>query len=208
VAFVGIARSAGAALAPGVPVATVGAGLRFWAGPMRDDRVYWYATVRDSDGIGPDADEARRRLLDLFGSWHAPIGDLLASTGSDEIVRAPVVDRAPVDRWGEGRVTLLGDAVHPCTPDLGQGACQALESAVVLAESLASDADAVQALRRYEARRIRRTARVTQLSWVTAMQSAVDQPIACAVRDLGVRTLLGRVARPELAWLLAATGRA
>jgi hypothetical protein len=49
------------------------------------------------------------------------------------------MDRIPLARWGQGRVTLLGDAAHPTTPNLGQGACQAIEDAVVLAASLADD---------------------------------------------------------------------
>jgi 2-polyprenyl-6-methoxyphenol hydroxylase-like FAD-dependent oxidoreductase len=47
-----------------------------------------------------------------------------------------ISDRAPSARWGEGRVTLLGDAAHPMTPNVGQGACQAIEDALALAEEL------------------------------------------------------------------------
>ena len=55
--------------------------------------------------------------------------------------------------WDAGRVTLLGDAIHATTPNLGQGACQALEDAVILTDSLRRCASAEGALRDYEARR-------------------------------------------------------
>jgi 2-polyprenyl-6-methoxyphenol hydroxylase-like FAD-dependent oxidoreductase len=202
IAFVGVARAEGA-LDTGTPIATVGAGLRFWSGPLRDAGVYWYATVRATDAVSRDPDVAKRQLLELFGGWHEPIGELIEGTPSDQIIRTAIADRRPVERWGAGPITLVGDAAHPCTPDLGQGACQALESAVGLAECLEGADDIVVALRRYENRRIARTSRVTELSFVTAIQSAVDHPLACALRDLGVRSLLVRIAEPELRWLMA-----
>lgn len=202
VAFVGVTDAPGA-LELGIPIATVGAGLRFWAGPLRGGGVYWYATVREFDGVSRDPNLAKRQLLDLFDGWHYPIEELIDSTVNDQLTRTVIVDCRPVERWGAGPVTLVGDAAHPCTPDLGQGACQALESAVSLAALLAErDVAAAEALRSYERQRMRRTARVTELSFVTAMQSAVRQPVACLLRDLGIKTLLARVAEPELRWLL------
>jgi 2-polyprenyl-6-methoxyphenol hydroxylase-like FAD-dependent oxidoreductase len=62
-------------------------------------------------------------------------------------------------------MALLGDAAHPTTPNLGQGACQALEDAVVLADCLRQSGDVEQALRRYEQQRQRRTAAITTGSW-------------------------------------------
>lgn len=58
---------------------------------------------------------------------------LISATEEAAILRTDIYDRDPVKkRWGAGRVTLLGDAAHPMTPDLGQGACQAIEDAVAL----------------------------------------------------------------------------
>jgi salicylate hydroxylase len=71
--------------------------------------------------------------------------------------------REPLTRWGEGRVTLLGDAAHPTLPFLAQGACMAIEDALVLARCLADNlADAAEALRRYEQLRIARTGRIVR----------------------------------------------
>src|SRR4051794_34840734 len=67
-------------------------------------------------------------------------------------------------RWSVGRITLLGDAAHPMTPNLGQGACQALEDAVALADCLDSTTDLGAALHDYEQRRIARTSQIVRRS--------------------------------------------
>jgi len=86
-----------------------------------------------------------RQLLDKPTSWK----------------RWSTADREPVERWGKGRATLLGDAAHPMLQYLAQGACIALEDAVTLREALgACDHDLEAAFRLYESRRLVRTARV------------------------------------------------
>ena len=70
-------------------------------------------------------------------------------------------DRDPVERWSFGRVTLLGDAAHPTTQYMAQGACMAIEDAVTLGEALrAHGGDVEAALDRYQHSRIARTARI------------------------------------------------
>lgn len=84
-------------------------------------------------------------------------------------------------------MTLLGDAAHPTTPNLGQGACLAIEDAVVLADCLRSLPDVPSALRRYESLRRARAAhialRAAHLGWIGQWENA----LACALRDRIVR---------------------
>src|SRR6202044_2112222 len=80
------------------------------------------------------------------------------------ILKNGAYDLAPLKRWGHGRVMLLGDAAHPCTPNLGLGGCLALEDAMVLAKSFAREASPELALRRYETLRRERTRHVQQRS--------------------------------------------
>ena len=80
-------------------------------------------------------------------------------------------DLAPLRRWGHGRVMLLGDAAHPCTPNLGQGGGMALEDALVLAKSFGKEATPELALRRYESLRRRRT---TPLAATIAADGAIS----------------------------------
>jgi len=86
-----------------------------------------------------------RQMLDRPTSWR----------------RWATADRDPVENWGEGRVTILGDAAHPMTQYLAQGACSALEDAVVLGQAVKQcNFDLQAALRLYETIRIPRTARI------------------------------------------------
>jgi salicylate hydroxylase len=100
-------------------------------------------------------------LYARFEGWSPELLSLLARV-EEPVFRWALYDREPLDQWGIGTTTLLGDACHPMLPFMAQGSCQAIEDAVVLARCL-SDAglsDAALALRRYENARQGRTAQV------------------------------------------------
>ena len=93
-----------------------------------------------------------------FAGWHDDIQTLIDNMDENSLYKWALHDRAPMPRWGEGAVTLLGDACHPTLPFMAQGAAMAIEDAAVLAACLAA-ADAVPAaLKRYEDLRRQRTA--------------------------------------------------
>ncbi len=166
---------------------TWGRGRRFGMVPVQGNRVYWYATNNETQG-GTDAPGgARSRLLALFRGWHSPIEDLIRAARDSEILRNDICDRNPVASWGTGRVTLLGDAAHPMTPNLGQGACQAIEDALELAARLALEPAVTPALRRYESLRMARTASIVLTSRRIGDLCQVESPILCGLRDLAMR---------------------
>ena len=142
-AWRGVAPPGAALLAAGAE--SWGCGRRFGMVPIDGGRAYWYAAVNAPPG---GTETSRAVLRGLFAGWHAPVHTLVEATPEEAILRGDVFDRPPSSFWGRGRVTLLGDAAHPMTPNLGQGACQAIEDAVVLARCLAERCDA-GALRRY-----------------------------------------------------------
>lgn len=197
-AWVGITALRPSALREGVAVATVGHGPRFWTAILADGNVFWYATLPKGTHAS-----TREELLTVFGAWHDPVGALIRATADDAMVRTRIAVRQPADRWGRGRVTLLGDAAHPSTPDLGQGACQAIESAGVLAQALASSRDVESAFRRYEERRIPHTSAVSRLCWLTAKNSTSTSLLACTLRDTAMRVGLVPVAHASMKWILA-----
>jgi 2-polyprenyl-6-methoxyphenol hydroxylase-like FAD-dependent oxidoreductase len=143
---------------------TLGRGLRFGTVPIGGGRVAWWATANEPENADDGAEGRKARLLRLFGDWHRPIPQLIEATPEDEILKNGTYDRPPVRRWGRGRVTLLGDAAHPTTPNFGQGGCMAIEDAAVLARCLVEMEDVPAALRAFEARRYRRTAWITRES--------------------------------------------
>ena len=134
-------------VSPGISSETWGRGRRFGMLPIGNGRVFWYATHNCPAGEQDRAGERKSRLSRLFGGWREPIGRLIDATDEEAILRNDIFDRRPVRHWGSGRVTLLGDAAHPPTPNLGQGACQALEDALILAGCLADQREPVAVLR-------------------------------------------------------------
>jgi 2-polyprenyl-6-methoxyphenol hydroxylase-like FAD-dependent oxidoreductase len=194
--WVGTCDGSALPLSPGVVTATVGTGRRFWRTLLGDGRAYWYATMPSSERV---ADLAG--LAALYAGWHAPIADLIARTRAADAVRTSIKDRAPSPVWGAGRVTLVGDSAHAMTPDLGQGACQAIESACALAESLRTCPDLVTAVRDYERRRYERTAEVNRLSWLIARSSETPSQAVRWLRDTAIRTGLRATFLTQLDWL-------
>jgi 2-polyprenyl-6-methoxyphenol hydroxylase-like FAD-dependent oxidoreductase len=87
-----------------------------------------------SQPSGPEG--SRHEIQKLFASWHHPVEALIEATDPAGIVKNDARDRRPLRRWGDGCVTLLGDAAHPITPNVGHGACMAIEDAVCLAKAV------------------------------------------------------------------------
>jgi 2-polyprenyl-6-methoxyphenol hydroxylase-like FAD-dependent oxidoreductase len=173
-----------------------GRGRRFGMVPIDGGRIYWYATLTIPRG---GRDTTRGTLLDLFRGWHDPIQALLEATPQPAILRNDIFDRPPSPRWGEGPVTLLGDAAHPMTPNLGQGACQAIEDAVVLARCLAECDEPESGLRRYEERRRARANAVVVAARRLGRIGQWESPLACRFRDALFAALPFSAARRQLA---------
>ena len=166
-----------------------GAGRRFGIVPIEKGRVYWFATLNTPPGGRDEPGQSRATLLRLFKGWHPPVQALLEATPEEAILRNDILHRMPVRTWGEGRAALLGDAAHPMTPNLGQGAGQAIEDAVVLAECLRGEPDIPAALRRYEARRIPRANGFVLGSLRLGRLAQLENGLARALRD---RLIAGR----------------
>lgn len=178
-----------------------GKGLRFGQLPMRGDQVYWFAVANAPAGAAAAGGE-KAEVLRRFGGWHAPIRDLVEATDERAILRNDIFDRDPLTTWGQGRVTLLGDAAHPMTPNLGQGACQALEDAVVLARCLSEAGDVPTALRNYERERGPRTRSIVLRSRQMGAVGQWRNPLAVTLRDAIFRALPASVQQRELAPIL------
>jgi 2-polyprenyl-6-methoxyphenol hydroxylase-like FAD-dependent oxidoreductase len=159
----GLARLAGA-VPSGSNSETWGRGKRFGILNTGGDRFTWYATANTDSGHIDASEWRQSELLRMFAGWHRPIERLIGATDEGNILKNGAYDLPPLRRWGQGRIMLLGDAAHPCTPNLGLGGCMALEDALVLAKSFCKEATPESALRRYESLRRGRTRHVQQRS--------------------------------------------
>ena len=161
----------------------LGEGRRFLFYPVGRWFVYWTAASTEPAGGQETGDEIKRKVLEQFQGWPEPVERLVEPTDESKTFLADTYDRKPVDRWGEGRVTLLGDAAHPMTWDRGQGAGQGVEGAVLLAKQIAQGDEPAAALRAWEAERIPRTKKLNRYSRQIGRLQQSDKPLLKAYRE-------------------------
>jgi 2-polyprenyl-6-methoxyphenol hydroxylase-like FAD-dependent oxidoreductase len=185
----GAARYDGNALPPNSNSETWGIGKRFGILNTGHKRFTWYATSNVPSNHLDAPCGRKRELQDMFAGWHEPIADLIDASQEDEILKHGARDFAPLRRWGDGLVTLLGDAAHPCTPNLGQGGCMALEDALVLAKCLDREASLRDALRSYESLRFHRTRGIQHRSLLMGRIGQWQNPLLVTGRRVVTRLL-------------------
>ncbi|MEW1637830.1 FAD-dependent monooxygenase [Streptomyces sp. NPDC093801] len=166
---------------------TWGPGAEFGHIGFADGRAEWHAVLRAPAGVrhADPLSVLERR----FAHWHRQVGELLAATRPGDVLHHDVHELAtPLPAYAVGRVALLGDAAHAMTPNLGQGACQALEDAVVLAAELAGGGPVGAALARYDAVRRPRAGAVARAARRAGrMGHALTHPLAVAARNTALR---------------------
>jgi 2-polyprenyl-6-methoxyphenol hydroxylase-like FAD-dependent oxidoreductase len=161
-----------------------GAGAKFVVFRSGPERLSWEAVVTSPPGVQDAPGGRKRAALERFADFTDPVLRMIDAASEEAIFRTDVVDRPPDQRWGRGRVTLLGDAAHPMTFAIGQGAAQALEDALAIRRVLGDgDADLDAALRSYEQPRIARAARFQTLAWRLARAGALTSRPAQALRN-------------------------
>jgi len=147
-----------------VTTETWGNGKRFGLVPLSHGRIYWYATLNAPEGT-PDPQAGRKeRLLHLFSTCHAPVPAVIEATGESAILHNDIYDLPSLAHWSRGRVTLLGDVAHAMTPNLGQGAGQAIEDALALAICLTGESSVSSAMQAYERQRLTRANTIARCS--------------------------------------------
>ncbi|HEY6739680.1 MAG TPA: FAD-dependent monooxygenase, partial [Actinopolymorphaceae bacterium] len=183
------------------PSVTVGRGIQFGMLPMPDRRVYWFLTA-NADAPGVTYDDERAEVRRRVGSWHDPIARILDATPADQVLHHDIVDLDPVPAYTFGRVALLGDAAHAMTPDLGQGACQAIEDAVVVVDALRSTPDLAEALATYDRQRRPRTQEMARAARESNARNMNESALFHALTSLTVRLMpVGLWRRATARWI-------
>ena len=155
----------------------------------------WQATWTGDGWNSPgDKDE----LAGRFSAWAPQVRDLIDSLPS--VTRWALADRKPLRRWGEGEVTLLGDAAHPMLPFLAQGGGMAIEDAMVLGRCLVRGQDVAASLRKYERLRRYRTARVQKEARKLNKIYHYSNPMA-HLRDMAMNMRSGEKIIERYNWL-------
>jgi len=166
---------------------TWGAGSRFGVVPLTNRRVYWFACINagpNDPGMRAFTIEDLRRHFDHF---HNPIPELLACTQNDQLIWSDIVDLKPLTQFAFGHVVLMGDAAHATTPNMGQGACMAVEDAATLANCIEDYSTPEEAFRRFEEKRIGRTTLIVNRSWTLGKAAQLENPLLVALRNMAIR---------------------
>lgn len=181
---------------------TLGAGTEVGHVPLGSDHTYWFATERTAEGGATPGGELEY-LRGKYRDWAEPIPSLLAATAAADVLRNDLYDRDQLRIWSRGPVTLVGDAAHPMRPHLGQGGCQGLEDAAVLAQFVAAATDArtdfPTAFSRFAGFR---RARVRALVWESKLIGRVVNVRPAAMSALASRATV-LIPEPVVAWHLA-----
>ena len=166
---------------------TWGKGAEFGHIAFTDGRAEWHAVLNSPPGVRYQ--DALTAMRDRFGHWHEPIPALLDATRPDAVLHHDIHELVtPLPAFTAGRIALLGDAAHAMTPNLGQGACQALEDAAVLAAALATGPTVESALTRYDAQRRPRSQSVARAARQAGrMGQQLTNPLAVALRNTALR---------------------
>src|SRR5690349_17887568 len=182
----GISDEVPAGVSPATAIEVHGRGQRFGIGPVGGGRVGWWAAANATEPASSHehhVEDAQHELLRLFSNWYPPVVELIEATLPQLILTTSAFDREPTRPWGDKRITLLGDAIHPTTPNLGQGGCLAIEDAFVLARCFREYGPTETALRKYEGCRYSRTAAITKYSRYYGRVGQWQNPVSVKFRE-------------------------
>ncbi|UYQ94600.1 FAD-dependent monooxygenase [Chitinophaga horti] len=168
---------------------TWGAQGRVGVIPLTKQRIYWFACINAKAGEQRYRNYTARNLYEHFRQYHDPIPSLLAQTQDTQLLKNDIYDLKPLKRFAYGNVLLLGDAAHATTPNMGQGACQAIEDAVVLADEWQRHGTFEYAFPAFEQRRLARTTDIINQSRTIGQVAQLENSLLIGARDLLLRSM-------------------
>jgi 2-polyprenyl-6-methoxyphenol hydroxylase-like FAD-dependent oxidoreductase len=172
-------------------------GLRFGFVPTAQDEVYFFTTYFTEQG-GRDSGASKEKLLNLYSVFGDLPRQIMEATPEENIIRSDIHDLSPIQQWWKGRVVLSGDAAHARTPNLGQGGCQAVEDALVLAKCLKVNTDPESAFIQYQSLRYQKALHVVNMSWQFGKVTNLGSPVLRWFRNSAMRLMPESIAIKQL----------
>tara|TARA_R110002033_G_scaffold52713_3_gene100248 strand:- start:554 stop:1687 length:1134 start_codon:yes stop_codon:yes gene_type:complete len=152
---------------------------RFGFVQIAENKVYWYALK----SFKKNANEfSINNLEQYFGDYNSVIKNIIKSTKKEHINTAEISDLNPTSIWFKENVCLIGDSAHATTPNMGQGACQAIEDAYVLSECL-HKYEIAKAFSEYQKLRLPKAHQVVKTSWLVGKMAHISNPILIGLRN-------------------------
>lgn len=156
---------------------------RFGIVPLPGNRLYWYA-VKNSEGHSEAM--AKWTSIDLlfnFFYYHDPIQQILERVKDEEILNHDLYEFKPISRFLYNHILLLGDAAHSSIPNIGQGASQAIEDAVMLANTLAESESLEEGFLSYSEHRPGHLRKVSSTIKNFGKVAQIEMPALCTIRN-------------------------
>ncbi len=161
-----------------------GQGRRFGFVKINEKQVYWYA-LANAAYAHTEVD----RLGDLFREFHDLVATIIAATPREQLITSEITDLKPMQKWQHENVCLIGDAAHATTPNLGQGACQAVEDAYVLGKLLTAGTALPDAFADYERLRKKKAHAIVRSSWNIGKLAHLDSRVGVWLRNTLLKSL-------------------
>lgn len=156
-----------------------GRGRRFGFSYISKEKVYWFALInKDLYNEKP--------LYTYFESFHPVVNQLIRAAKESEIHKADIIDLKPIQNWSKDKICLIGDAAHATTPNLGQGACQAIEDAYYLAQFMEFN-DPELAFYKFEKFRRKKVLSIVNTSWTLGKTAQLENPLITFVRNTALK---------------------
>ena len=171
---------------------TYGKGQRVGIVPIKDGVYGWWATYNEEFLKDDEPEGTKQKLKRLFGNWHYPIPELIENT--ENILKNSLSDRIPHKGWTKGNITLIGDAAHPTTPNLGQGGCMAIEGAYLLAKCINKYGLSSKAYEIYEKYQFPRSKKIISESLKLGKMGQITNPILITLRNFFFKIIPSSVA--------------
>lgn len=170
-----------------------GTGKRFGFVKISEKKVYWYALANSKNITSNDMN-----LSVLFSEFHEVVLSIIQATAKDTIITSDIIDLEPIKKWQNKNVCLIGDAAHATTPNLGQGACQAIEDAFVLGELLNRGIDLGNSFKDYEKLRKKKAQIIVKSSWHIGKLAHIENQYGIWIRNKIMRMMPKTVNKKQM----------
>lgn len=177
---------------------TWGKGRRFGIVPLSGNRIYWFACIKAQENDKTYRNYKIENLKREFNEYHSPISTILDHTKQTDLIWSDILDLKPIQSFVFGNIVLIGDAAHATTPNMGQGACQAIEDAVIIAVELEKAPNPFIAFKAFEERRIKRTQQIVKKSWTIGKIGQLENSLLTNIRNFIFRNLPSSVSKKQI----------
>jgi len=167
---------------------------RFGFVQIAKNKVYWFALKSFEN----NKKEYTINNLDNYFTKHNPlIKSIISSTNKEQIHTSTIIDLKPINKWFKKNICLIGDAAHAMTPNMGQGACQAIEDAYILSECL-HKYETEKAFTTFQKLRIAKVHQIVESSWKIGKIAHLSNPFLIGVRNQMIKIIPSSINKKQL----------